>query len=142
MRIFLAGIMQGSRREKGIAAQEYRSELTQLLRRYLDGVQIIDPYSLHPKSIDYSFEEGQQTLIDLAQTAGQCDVVVAYLPEASMGTAVEIWQAYQNKRKVFIISSLSENWIVKFLSTRVFATLDDFSEFVASGEFQRAVASP
>jgi len=142
MRIFLAGVMQGSRLEKSIAAQAYRSELTQLLRQHLDGVEIVDPFALHPKSVDYSFEVGRQTLIDLAQAAGQCDVVVAYLPEASMGTAVEIWQAYQHKRKVFTISPLSENWIVKFLSTRVFATLGDFSEFVATGEFQRAVASP
>jgi hypothetical protein len=132
--------MQGSQRGKSIAAQDYRSELTRLLRRHLNGAEIVDPFALHPKSVDYSLEEGRRTLIDLAEEAGRSDVVVAFLPEASMGTALEIWQAYRRQRKVFTISPLSENWVVRFLSTRVFATFEEFSDFVASGEFQRTVA--
>lgn len=131
--------MQGSRREKGITAQDYRAQLTQLFARHLDGVEIVDPYALHPNSVEYTFEEGRRTLLSLAQAAGQADAVVAYLPEASMGTALEIWQAYQHRRKIFTISPLGENWVVKFLSTRVFARYEDFERFVASGEFQRAM---
>ena len=139
LRIFLAGIMQGSRRAKGIAAQDYRAELTQLLKQHLDGAEIFDPFALHPNSVEYSFEEGRETLLGLAEAAGQADVLIAYLPEASMGTALEIWQAYQHRRKIFTISPLTENWVVKFLSTRVFPTYEDFARFVASGELQRAI---
>jgi hypothetical protein len=139
MRIFLAGIMQGSRREKGMASQDYRSHLTQLLRQHLDGVEIVDPFALHPESVGYSFEEGRRTLIDLAEEAGRSDVVVAFVPEASMGTALEMWQAYRNQRIIFTISPLSENWVIKFLSTRVFDDVDQFEEFVASGAFQHAL---
>ena len=140
MRIFLAGIMQGSRAEKGIAAQDYRTRLAQALRRHLDGLEIVDPFALHPTSVEYSFEDGRQTFLALSEEAGRCDVVIAYLPEASMGTAIEIWEAYRNRRTIYTISPLRENWVIKFLSTRVFAELDQFVDFVASGEFEREVA--
>lgn len=144
MRIFLAGIMQGSRREMSIAEQDYRGQLDAMLRRHLNGVEIVDPFALHPNSVNYSPDEGRRTLFDMMEEAAGCDALVAYLPEASMGTALEMWRAYQNGRCVFAISPLSENWVVKFLSTRVFASLDAFREFVASGAFERAVrdASP
>lgn len=139
MRIFLAGIMQGSRAGKGIVSQDYRARLAQLLRQHLDRVEIVDPFALHPNSVDYDFEEGKQTLISLAEEAGRSDVLIAFLPEASMGTAVEIWQAYRNRRMIFTISPLRENWVIRFLSTRVFADLNQFVDFVASGDFQRAI---
>ena len=141
MRIFLAGIMQGSRAEKGIAAQDYRAELTRILRQHLDGVEIVDPFALHPDSVDYSDDAGKRTFLGLTKAAEEAEVLIAYLPEASMGTAIEIWQAYNNRRKIFTISPLGENWVVKFLSSRVFVDLDEFAEFVASGEFRRAVES-
>jgi hypothetical protein len=34
---------------------------------------------------------------------------------------------------------LSENWVIKFLSTRVFDDVNQFEEFVASGAFQHAL---
>jgi hypothetical protein len=139
LRIFLAGIMQGSRRERDIVSQDYRAQLTQLLRRHLDDVEIVDPFALHPGSVDYSHDEGQRAFLSMAEEAGRCDVVIAYLPEASMGSAIEIWQAYSRRRAVFIISPLDQNWVVRFLSTRLFAGIDEFAEFVASGEFRRAI---
>jgi len=141
VRVFLAGIMQGSRAGTGIAAQDYRGELTRILRQHLDGVEIVDPLALHPASVEYSYDDGKQTLLSLAAEAAQSDALIAYLPEASMGTAIEIWQAYVNRRVIFTISSLSGNWVVRFLSNRVFADLEQFAQFVASGEFKRAVES-
>jgi len=35
-------------------------------------------------------------LIDLARTAGRADAVVAFVPEASMGTALEMWKRIIN----------------------------------------------
>ena len=141
MRVFLAGIMQGSRAGKGIASQDYRAELTRILRQHLDGVEIVDPFALHPASVDYSYDAGKQTFLGLTKEAEEAEVLIAYLPEASMGTAIEIWQAYNNRRTIFTISPLSENWVVKYLSSRVFTDFDQFAEFVASGEFRRAVES-
>jgi len=65
--------------------------------------------------------------------AGRADIVVAYLSEASMGTALEMWRAYEKGIPILTISPLAENWVVKFLSTQVFATLEEFEAFVGEG---------
>ncbi len=139
MRIFIAGIMQGSRRENSIDAQDYRRVISECVQLHLANVEIVDPFALHPNSIGYHDDDARQTLIELANEAGRADAVVAYVPEASMGTALEIWEAYRNQRPIFTISSMIHNWVVKGLSTRVFVSVDEFCAFVASGDFERVL---
>ena len=50
-----------------------------------------------------------------------------------MGTAIEMWNAYQNNVPVYTISPLTENWAVSSLSERVFPDMAAFAAFVASG---------
>jgi molybdopterin converting factor small subunit len=137
--VFIGGIMQGSRCENTIDAQDYRHIIGQCLRQHVPNVEVIDPFELHPKSVNYDTDEARRTLLALAQSAGQADAVVVYLPEASMGTALEIWSAYHAGKPVFAISPLIYNWVVRCLTTRVFASLEDFCAFVADGDFERAL---
>ena len=139
-RIFIAGIMQGSRHANDLDAQDYRGTIGAWLTAHLPNVEIIDPFDLHPNSVAYSADDARRTLIDLARAAGRADAVVAFVPEASMGTALEMWAAYQQQRIVITISPLIHNWVVKSLSTRVLADLDEFRAFVESGEFERLLA--
>ena len=138
-RVFIGGIMQGSQRENVIDAQDYRQIIGQCLRRHLPQVEVIDPFELHPNSVTYDTTAARCTLIALAQTAGQTDAAVVYVPQASMGTALEMWEAYQAGKPIFAISPLVYNWVVRCLATRVFADLDEFCVFVADGEFERAL---
>jgi hypothetical protein len=140
-RIFIAGIMQGSRRANDITAQDYRQQIGAWLTAHLPAVEIVDPFELHPDSIGYSDDDARRTLIDLARLAGRVDAVVAFVPEASMGTALEMWEAYHQQRPVITISPLTHNWVVKSLSTRVLADLAEFHAFVESGEFERVLAA-
>ena len=140
-RIFIGGIMQGSRRENTIDTQDYRRIIGQCLRSHLPNVEVIDPFELHPNSVAYDTAAARRTLIDLAQTAGQADAAVVYVPEASMGTALEIWEAYCGGKPIFAISPLVYNWVVRCLATHVFADLEEFSAFVASGDFERSLRS-
>lgn len=131
--------MQGSRLDSGVDDQGYRQRLTQAIRARLPRADILDPWALHPDSPTYDYERGKQVYLSLNELAAQTDVLIAYVPQASMGTAIEIWQAYQSRALIFTISPLAENWVVKFLSNRVFATLDEFIQFVERGEFEKAV---
>ncbi len=140
-RVFIGGIMQGSRRENVIDAQDYRQIIGHCLRSHLPQVEVIDPFELHPNSIAYDTDEARRTLIALAQTAGQSDAAVVYVPEASMGTALEMWSAYQGGKPIFAISPLVYNWVVRCLATRVFANLEEFCAYVASGDFERSLRS-
>jgi molybdopterin converting factor small subunit len=138
-RVFIGGIMQGSRRENTIDAQDYRRIIGDCLRAQLAQVEVIDPFQLHPDSVAYERAQARQTLITLAHEAGRADAVIAFVPEASMGTALEMWEAYRGRKPIFTISPLQHNWVVQCLSTRVFDNIEEFCAYVNSGDFERAL---
>lgn len=137
MRVFIAGIMQGSRCDEGIEAQDYRREIAQILRRHVPGVEVLDPLELHPDSVGYPPEQAKQTLLELVELASGADALVAYVPSASMGTAIEMWKAYQGGGRVYTISPLADNWVVLSFSERVFPDMAAFVAFVAGGGLRR-----
>jgi len=139
VKFFIAGIMQGSRRDNGVDDQGYRQRIAEAIHRRMPAADILDPWALHPDSPTYDNERGKQVYLSLNEEAAKADVLIAYVPQASMGTAIEIWQAYQAGACILTISPLSENWVVKFLSNRVFATLDEFVQFVENGDLARTI---
>ena len=140
-RVFVGGIMQGSRRENTIDAQDYRQIIGQCLRNHLNNIEVIDPFELHPDSVAYDTAEARRTLIAMAHTAGRADATVVFVPEASMGTALEMWEAYRSGKPIFAISPLVYNWVVRCLATRVFSSMEEFCAYVASGDFERSLRS-
>jgi nucleoside 2-deoxyribosyltransferase len=138
LRFFIAGIMQGSLAEASIHDQSYRVVIGAAIRARFPDAEIVDPIELHPDGgLNYGPEEAKRTLLEMAEEAARADVLIAYLPEASMGTAVEMWQAHRAGKPILTISPLAENWVVKFLSTRVFPSLAAFESFVAEGELEK-----
>ncbi len=133
MRVFIAGIMQGSRTDDRVTDQSYRQFITRVLRENLNPLQIIDPWALHPDSEAYDRERAYATFMQMNAEAGKADVLVAYLPQASMGTAIEMWEAHRAGARVYAISPMTENWVVKLLSTQVFPSLEAFEAFVVAG---------
>ena len=137
MQVFIAGVMQGSRRDQYIGTQDYRSIIAQVLQEHHPDVEIVDPNELHPSGVDYDDKKAKATLLAMADLAGQVDLVVAYAPEASMGTALEMWQAYQGGVPLITISPMAANWVIKHLSTLVLPDLDAFRAWVANGGFDK-----
>ena len=133
LRVFIAGVIQGSRSDKTVSDQNYRQIIAQALRENLQEVEIVDPWVIYPNGETYNVEQAREAFLESSVLAGNMDVLIAYLPEASMGTAVEIWEAYQAGVPVFSISPLRENWVVKLFSSQVFPTLDAFRSFVTDG---------
>lgn len=134
--IFLAGIIQGSQSGKGVHSQDYRRRLKGILERAVPDVAVYCPVENHPNSVDYDVDQARTVFLGHVDRAANSDVVVAFLPQASMGTAIELWQAYQAGRIIFTISPLAENWVVKILAKRNFASVDEFEAFVESGQLQ------
>jgi len=131
VRLFVAGIMQGSRRDDDICAQDYRTAIREVVLRHYPDAEVVCPFELFPASVGYGYAEGKQTFLELAERATEADTLVAYLPEASMGTAIEMWQAYGAGAQILTISPMADNWVVKFLSDRVFDSIEAFADFVA-----------
>ena len=130
MRVFLAGVMQASNYGKELFDQSYRQHIAGALRARWPDVEVIDPLLLHPNSVDYDDAAARETLFAMAELAAQSDLVVAYLPVASMGTALEMYMAYQQGTPVLTISPLEANWAVRALSRRIFSTMQDFIAYV------------
>ena len=137
MRIFLSGIIQGSRQGKDIHTQSYRDVVKAVLRQHAPEADLVCPMDLHPNSVDYDEVQARTTFEDMVRLATEADIVVAYLPEASMGTAVEIWQAHERGVPVLTISPLAENWVVKLASRHVFVSVEAFEAWLAGGGLQR-----
>jgi hypothetical protein len=136
MRIFLAGIMQGSHLGTAMHNQDYRGRIIGLLREHLPDAEVYDPLADHANSLAYDDETGRRVFLHHNQLCREVDVLLAFVPEASMGTAIEMWQAYQCGRTVVTISPLAHNWAVRYLSHVLYADLVQFEEELVSGRLQ------
>jgi len=133
MRVFIGGLMQGSMQGRGVSDQGYRRAITRVMRARHPEAEIVDPQALFPDSMDYDDDRARQVFFGMVEEAARSDVVIAYLPEASMGTALEMVRAYDAGTPVISISPMTENWFIRFLSRRVFSTLEAFGDWVEAG---------
>jgi hypothetical protein len=69
----------------------------------------------------------------------EVDVVLAFVPEASMGTAIEMWEAHQHGRAVIAISPLDHNWSVKFCSHEIYPDVAAFEAALADGRVRQLI---
>jgi hypothetical protein len=139
MHFFLAGIMQGSHAAAQCHGQEYRAALAQLIAAHFPGADVYDPHAKHSTSLDYSHETGRDVFFRHNRMCREVDVLVAFVPEASMGTAIEMWEAYQHGAAVIAISPLRHNWAVKFLSHALYADLPAFEAALKNGEVAQRI---
>lgn len=137
MRVFIAGIMQGSRLDRYIDDQGYRHSIAGAIERRWDNVEIVDPNELHPDGVNYDDKMARQVLLDMADLAGRCDLLVAYAPQASMGTAIEMWQAFLAGVPIITISPMAANWVVRHLSDVLLPDLDAFDAWLAAGGLEQ-----
>ena len=139
MKIFISGVMQGSIKGEGIQEQGYRDIISSVIKsKYPDAV-IYDPFSEFPDSVSYDDKRAKEVLFNVADEASSADIVIAYLPEASMGTALEMIRAYDNKKTIISISPLSKNWFIRAVSVSVFTYLEDFCDWVQQTDLLKLI---
>jgi hypothetical protein len=141
MRVFISGVMQGSRQDKDINDQGYRRAIARIVKARHPEIEITDPHTLFPDSAEFDDDRARRVFFDLVEQAVRADVVVAFLPEASMGTALEMVRAYDAGVPVVSISPMGENWFIRFLSRRVFPTLEAFGDWVTGGGLEAILNS-
>jgi len=126
LKVFIAGVMQGSIQGKGIIEQDYRQTIRGAVLTGHPDAEVIDPISMHPHSVEYDDAQAEQVLFEMADLAAGADLIIAYLPTASMGSAGEMLRAYDNGKPIITISPMDRNWFILALSTMIFPTLEDF----------------
>ena len=139
MRFFLAGIMQGSHTAAAMHTQDYRQRIAKLIAAHFPDADIYDPRLCHPNSLGYAKATGREVFFHHNRMCREVDVLVAFVPEASMGTAIEMWEAHQHGAAVVAISPLKHNWAVKFLSHALYADEEEFVAALQSGRLARRI---
>ena len=139
MRFFIAGIMQGSHTVNLMHDQDYRERITQWIEEHFPAAEVYDPLAKHKNSLDYDGMTGREVFFRHNQMCREVDVLLAFLPSASMGTAIEMWEAYQHGAAVFSISPMQHNWAVKYLSHGIYGDEAEFLAALESGEIARKI---
>lgn len=130
MKIYISGVMQGSIKGDGIQEQGYRPIIIDSIKVLHPDAEIFDPRAAFPDSPTFDDERAKEVLFFMADEAASSDLVIAYLPEASMGTALEMIRAYDNGKMLITITSLEKNWFIKGVSSKIFSSLDGFVKWV------------
>ena len=65
--------------------------------------------------------------------------LIVYIPEASLGTAIEMWEAYQRNRVIVTISPMKTNWVVRIISDQICSDMNAFKDYVESGNLKRCL---
>ncbi len=139
MNVFLAGIIQGSLSREKIHAQDWREPIKRILSEHLPQSNVYCHYSKHPNSITYRMDDIRSTFADGLARARDCDLLIAYLPSASMGTAIEMHEARRCNSAIVTISPLAPNWVLRIYSDIILPDTDAFEAFAASGDLGRLV---
>ena len=101
--------------------------------------KIYDPLADHADSLEYDDARGREVFFKHNRMCGEVDVVLAFVPEASMGTAIEMWEAHRHGRCVVSVSPLVHNWAIRFLSHVCYRDEAELESALANGDFLRAV---
>jgi hypothetical protein len=132
LQFFIAGIIQGSLPDSA-HPQEYRRRIGKMLAAAFPGSSIFDPVEEYPDSIGYDDAKAAGAFFDLMDRAGKTDVLIAFVPEASMGTAIELWNAHHAGAVVVAVSGLRLNWVIRYLSDAVVENMEELALFIENG---------
>lgn len=137
MHVFIAGVMQGERLDDQVDDQHYRTRITEALQTHLPDVQIIDPWALNPGSVNYDEVRARRTFLDMTVLAGTADLLIAYLPTVSMGTAMEMWQAHQSETYIIAITQRVHHWAIRFTADEILPDIETLLAKIENGSFSR-----
>jgi len=82
--------MQGNKKVHGIRPQSYRTSITNHLDNLNVKAEIVDPDKTDPDRLKYNNKQAGEMFFRYCKIAGKVDLLISYLPEASMGSAVEM----------------------------------------------------
>lgn len=138
---FLGGVIQGSMIDRDILSQDYRERIKRIVAKKVPGRTLYCPVENHQASIDYDDAQAEGVFRRHIDLAVRCKFFIAYLPTASMGTAIEIWECRRAGVPVISVSPMIHNWIIRLFSAVVLPDLDEFEKWL-SEDHLRSILNP
>lgn len=137
MKVFIAGVMQGNLKELGVVSQTYRMDLLMILKKHIRGVEVIDPDVTDPDRLKYDNVEAGGMFFKYCDIAKEVDLLISYVPQASMGTAIEMWQAFNSGVPIITISDMKHNWVIRLLSSEIYPDIATFEKNIQQSEIMK-----
>lgn len=142
---FISGVMLASKKklkeDEGLVPQNYRQQIADALTKADPAAVIVDPLEAVKARaarsgvtiVDWNKDDAavKSAFNDVVDMVRECDVIVSNLPEASMGSAVELWEARRAGLKIFTISPMADNWMLRSVTDHNFASIADFEKNLA-----------
>ncbi len=128
---FLGGVIQGSIQEQSVHSQDYREHIKNILARQVPGLRVFCPVEEHRSSVLYDDDDARRVFFGHLELVRQSRGMIAYLPVASLGTAVEMEIARQAEIPIITISPMRLNWVIRLYSRLVFPDLDAFTAWAS-----------
>ncbi|NQT25840.1 hypothetical protein HQ585_10820 [candidate division KSB1 bacterium] len=139
IRFFLAGIIQGSHQDNAVHDQSYRDRIRQVIEEAFIDSSVYCPVEEHPDSVTYDDNLAQKVFHRHIQLVREADVLIVFLPEASMGSGIEMWEAKQHHTFTVAITAMQANWVVRLFSNAICRSIEDFEAFMRSGAFNESL---
>lgn len=137
MQIFIAGIMQGTRLDDQIDSQSYRQQIAAALQAHIPDASVFDPWVLNPNSVAYDEDRARQTFLTMTREAAKADMLIAYLPRPSMGTAMEMWEAFNAGLYIIAVTPLIHHWAVRFTANEILPDLETLLADIENGRISQ-----
>jgi len=134
--VFLAGVIQGSQSGKQIDSQDYRSELKKIFADKIPELLVYCPFEHHSTSVKYDDTQGKKVFLDHLDLCKSARLLIAYLPNASLGTSIEIWEAHRAGVPIVAISPMAHNWVLRFFTDQILPDLDAFEQWLTRERFE------
>jgi len=138
-RFFIGGIIQGSKNDLSVHNQDYRHCISRILQQHFPNCTIFCPVENHPDSISYDDLKAKNVFMNHIEEVKKSHCLIVYLPEASLGTAIEMWEAYQKDIVIITISSMITNWVVRIFSDKICLDMETFKNYVESGHLKHCL---
>jgi len=139
MKVFIGGVMQGARRDDQIDSQVYRVRIAEAFQQYAPEISIIDPWALNPNSVNYEDGLARDTFLSMTRKVKEADLMIAYLPQVSMGTAMEMWEAYNAGIYIVAVTPYLHHWAVRFTASEILPDLDALLTEIENGRLPQLI---
>ena len=139
MKVFIGGIMQGQRQDDQIDSQTYRVQITEAFQKSAPEISMIDPWALNPDSVNYDADRARNTFITMTRKVQEADLMIAYIPRMSMGTAMEMWEAYNKGVYIVAVTPYIHHWAIRFTASEILPDLETLLADIENGRLPQLV---
>jgi hypothetical protein len=139
MKVFIGGIMQGQRDDDQIDSQTYRVQITETFQKHAPEISLIDPWALNPDSVNYDADTARHTFITMTRKVQEADLMIAYIPRMSMGTAMEMWEAYNAGVYIVAVTPFVHHWAIRFTANEILPDLNTLLADIENGRLPQLI---